>query len=399
MPVVVLLVLATLCLPLLAQSQDDSLSLDLSIFSQADDIKRPNEGGNPILNEEFLYAGVRAAARFRISKVVSLRPTVGISSIDPGRKVSAPETVTNATDKNTNATTTSASATNITMALVTDVKPNGSGWTLSPGAFFAYQPTYVSRGLDFGAGVELFGGDTVVSMSYGVRWDSITGGNLRVSGIFGGGLPNEISEYGHDRRLHNRFAHNFELGLTQNLSAEWRVNTSIQYTRQDGWLSHPNAKVTLFDARTPVKFVNERLPNWRDRFQLNLRVRYSPALHFALGMDHSAYWDDWSVANFALEPNFEGTFGHEAARWRFWYRIAYQQGARFFRSHPQREYRWQTHDPDLATFNTHTAGLLLWFDMPETGDLQWILRLSAYGLYRSDHIWGVGALIGSEFAW
>jgi hypothetical protein len=401
MPVAVLLaVLALGCAGLLAQQAGDKIALDIFLFNQEDDdAGEKHQGGNPILNEEFLYVGVRASGRFKVSNVIRLRPTFGISTIEPGSVAHAPDTITNGTDKLTNATTTSASATNFTVSGIMEIKPVGSDWTYSPGAFFSYQPTYVSRGLDFSLGGELFGGNTALTFSYGVRWDSLTGGNLRVSGIFGGGLQNEDGFNGFDRKLHNRYSHNLQVDFTQIISPEWRLNAGFQYTRQDGYLAEPNAQVTIYDGDTPVKFSDERLPNYRNRFQFNQRVRYSPVLNFAFGMDHAVYIDDWGIGNVAVEPNIEGNFGREDARWRTWYRVSYQQGTRYLRERPQRTHKFQTDDPDLGTFNTHNGGVLFLFDMPETGDLKWILRISAYGMYRSDHIWGYGALIGSEFEW
>lgn len=376
-----------------AQEKDNSVGFDIFLFNQEDD------GGNEIFNEAFAYVGVRASGRVKISNVLSLRPTATISTIETGRAVAAPSTVTNATSKITNATTASASATNVSLAGVADITPEESDWTFTPGAYFAYQPTYVSRGLDFSAKVELFKGNFAPYFSYGLRWDSLTGGNLRVAGIFGGRLRGTDIDDGFDRKLHNRVSHNFQLGFTQNLSPEWRLNSSLQYTRQDGYLATPNEQVTLYSGNTPVLFSDERLPNSRNRFQLNLRLRYSPLLGFAMGMDHSAYMDDWSISNFAIEPNVEGNFGLLEARWHLWYRFAYQDGTRFQRKKPRQAYKFQTDDPDLGTFRSHNGGVLFNFEMPDTGDMQWLLTVSANGMYRTDQIWGYGFLIGSEFGW
>ncbi|MCA8916860.1 MAG: DUF3570 domain-containing protein [Planctomycetes bacterium] len=397
--VLLLVVCAACCIQLRAQEHDNTVSFDIFLFNQEDvDHGEGIGGGNPVFSEEFVYGGARFAAKLKVSDVISLRPTFGVSSIDPGPAVDAPDTISNATWNLTNATTTSASATNFTISGIMDIRPKESDWTFSPGAYFAYQPTYVSRGLDFAASVELFKGNFTPTFSYNVRWDALTGGNLRAAGIWGG-ETGEIDEFGFDRSVHERTTHNFELGFTQILSPDWRLQATFQYTRQDGFLGGANEQVTLFSGDTPVLFSDEKLPSRRNRLQLNLRVRFSPAEHFSLGMDHSAYWDDWGVRSVAIQPNAEGTFGDSRARWRIWSRISYQQGTRYHRGHPQHVSRYQTDDPDLWTFNAKSGGLLLWFDMPETGDMQWILRISVNGVYRSDRIWGVGALIGSEFGW
>lgn len=396
MPVRLVLALSVLCGPLLAQQTGDTISLDLFLFNQEDgESVEKHNGGNPLLSENFLYVGTRVSANFKVTNVISLRPVFGISTIEPRGAVDPPDTINNATYNLANATTASASATNFTVAGFMDIKPEGD-WTYSPGAFFSYQPTYVSRGLDFGAKGELFSGNLTLDFGYSVRWDSLTGGNLRVSGIWGTGLPEEDD---FDRSLHNRYSHNFLLGFTQIISPEWRLNASFQYTRQDGFLAEPNAQVTIYDGDTPVEFSDEHLPNYRNRLQFNFRARFSPALNFALGMDHMAYMDDWGISTFAVEPSVEGNFGREDARWRTWYRFSYQEGTRFLRDKPQRTYKFQTDDADLASFRTHSGGLLFTFDMPGMGELSWELRISGYGLHRSDMIWGYGALIGSEIGW
>lgn len=379
-------------------AQDHTVTLDMFAFNQEDEgVNLDIGGGNPHINEDFVYIGGRLGVRWKISNVITLRPTMSLAMIEPGRRIDPPDSITNP-EAVTDVSTASASATNMTLSMITDIKPEGSDWTLSPGAFFAYQPTYVSRGLDFLLSAELLEGNFIPEVGYSFRWDSITGGNLRVAGIWGGRLSSS-SRNGIDKDLHNRFFHSLHFGFTQILSPEWRLNASVQFTRQDGYLNDPNAQVILYNGSTPVRFSDERLPNSRNRVQANLRLKYSPWLGWAFGMDHSAYADDWNILNFALEPNAEGTFGLQDARWKLWYRISYQQGARFKRDEPEERFKFQTDDPDLGTFNTHGGGIYMSFNLPENESPSWILQVSFYGFYRSDKIWGYGGLLGSEFAW
>jgi len=329
---------------------------------------------------------------------VSMRPTFYGSQIEPGRKLDPPATVANPTVV-TNATTTSASATSLGGSLIVDVKPASWDWTLSPGAYFSYQPTYVSRGLDFSLGGELFEGNFSPWFSYGVRLDAITGGNLAFTGIFGYGLPRERDEDGEDRRLHSRVTHNFVAGFTQLLSPQWKLGASVQYTLQTGFLATPNAKVLLHEQGLPVLYVDEKLPAARHRFQANLRARFSPALGWSLGMDHSGYIDDWGVANIAIEPGAEGPFSPGVARWRAWYRFSYQKGTRYLRDEPLREHRYQTDDSDLGTLGTNGGGVMLLFYLPRAGAMRWAIRLSGWAYARSDGISGLGVLVGSEVEW
>jgi hypothetical protein len=390
----VLALIAALAAPgLWGQDPENHASLDLYLFNQEDN------GANPFVNEEFLYFGGRMAARLKVSDLLTIRPTVAGSHIATGRTLDVPDTVTNANVAVRNATTTSASDANVTVSSMFDITPEDTEWKVSPGFLFTYQPNFVSRGVDLGVSAELFGGDFVPSFNYGFRWDSFTGGNLRIEGIFDYGLPTEISESGVDRRLHRRLTHNFQVGFTQNLSPRWVLGASFQFTRQDGYLSEPNAKVMVYDDDTPVFLAEDRLPNNRNRFQLNLRVRFSPADGYALGVDHSGYADDWGIINGALEPSAEGLFGTDVARWRVWYRISYQQGTRYLRDKPQREFDYQTADSDLGTFNTHGGGAVFLFELPRIGPVEWVIRVSMYGMVRSDHLWGLGWMLGTEVGW
>jgi hypothetical protein len=253
--------------------------------------------------------------------------------------------------------------------------------------------------LDFTLAGELLGGNFEPWFGYSLRYDALTGGHLIISGIFNYGLPRERDADGLDYRLHLRTSHNFVAGFTQVLSPEWKLGASLQYTAQHGYLSEPNAKVALYSGQMPVLFADEKLPGRRHRFQANLRTRYAPALHWGLGMDHSFYADDWGIMNGALEPSAEGPFAPDVARWRAWYRLSYQQGTRYLRERPQREHEFQTDDADLGTFSTHGAGLLLYFYFPRSEGMRWAIRVSAYGVSRSDGIWGWGGLIGTEVDW
>lgn len=401
---------------LYAQHTDNSAGLDLYIFSQQDD------GGNPYQNERLLYYGTRANARLKVNDVLTIRPTIGIAQIEAGGKPDTPSTITNATVTSASQQASgSGGATKympITTSMGFDIKPRGTKWTISPGLFFSYQDNYVSRGLDFSVSVELLNGNLIPSLSYGLRYDSLTSGELGFLGIFGiapdmddhggEGEEEEEEEEGEEGEegartamlgMRTRVTHNLQVGFTQILSPQWRLNTSIQFTRQDGYLGAPNAVVTLYDGDTPVLLSDERLPNYRNRFQFNFRVKYSPWLGISFGMDHSAYYDDWSILNLASEPSVEGYFIQDIARWRVWYRFSYQDGTRFMRDHPQDKYKFQTDDPDLGTFTTQSGGALFYFDVAQWGSLHWIVRVSGYAVSRSDGIWGFGALLGTEFTW
>lgn len=390
---------------LAAQQGESSASLDLYIFNQDDN------GGNPVQNEELLYMGVRVSAKLKISKVLSIRPTASVAQLETGGKTDVPSTITNATTTSASQKSSSKAGgkstyTPITTSLGFDIKPANTTWTFSPGLFFSYQDNYISRGLDFAVSAEFFNGNTIPSLSYGLRWDSLSATGTGAGAILGAGEGEEEEEDEDEggggaveKRLETRLTHNLQLGFTQILSPQWRLNASFQYTRQDGFLGAPNAVITLYRGATPILFANENLPHDRNRFQFNVRVRYAPVLHFGLGMDHSFYFDDWGVTHFALEPNAEGPIVVGICRWRVWYRFSYQSGTNYERHRPQNEFKYQTDDPDLATFTTHSGGVLFYLDLARFGAVHWSLRVSGYGNYRDDGISGFGGMLGTEFDW
>lgn len=274
-----------------AQQTDNNAQLDIFVFNQED------HGGNKIQNEDMLYVGARASAKLKVNNVLSIRPTISGALLYAGGKPDVPSTITNATTTSASQRTTNRAGgksdyTPVTTSMGFDIKPIGSDWTLSPGLFFSWQDNYVSRGLDFSASVELFNGNFIPSITYGFRWDSLTAGSLGIEGIFGfSGEDGEGGEGGEEEagegdegggggsinRLETRWTHNLQLGFTQILSPQWRLNASVQYTLQHGSLGAPNAVVTLFDTSdVPVLFANEKLPKIRNRFQFNTRVRFFP---------------------------------------------------------------------------------------------------------------------------
>jgi hypothetical protein len=395
--------LLTVCVSRLgAQSADNSVVLDLYAFSQEDN------GGNPIQNEDLLYYGARVAARIKVSKVLVLRSTATVSQLESGGRVTVPATITNATTTSASQRASGSAGskshfTPITTSLGFDITPKDTKWTISPGLFFSYQDNYISRGVDFAVSSEWFGGNTIPSLSYGLRWDTLSALSVSAGGAFGSEEEEEEDEDGGggggSKTTFTRFTHNFQIGVTQ-IVAKWcRISASFQYTRQDGKLSAPNAIVTIFNGRTPVLFAQENLPNYRNRFQFNVRAKFSPVTGYALGVDHSAYLDDWGIENFAIEPNAEGQFAVPFARWRVWYRLSTQGSTAYMRVRPQNEFRFQTDDADLASFSTHSGGALFFFDVAHWGTLHWIVRVSVYANYRTDDIFGYGAMLGTEFNW
>ncbi len=355
-----------------AQAQEtepeSSVSLDAYVFSQRDG------GGDPDRAEGFEYQGLRVAIVRKVNEKYRVRVNATVAFIDNEDAKELPSSVSNRL-------TTSASPSLLTLDhnLAIDITPEHSPWTFSPGYFYHHQIEYIGTGLDFGAARDLFEGNSRFEARYSFRWDFL-----------------ELSYWDKTFRGHDdRISHNTLFSWTQLLSPAWKGNLSFQYTRQDGFLTDAFNYVTLYDpVGSPVFLTDERLPNRRDRFQVNPRIRTSPGVGTALGLDGSFYADSWGLEHFAIEPSVEVEL-LEGWRWRVWYRLSFQSETRYSRDEPVASARYQTRDSDLGSFFMQSPGTSLSLPVGEAEEL----RFSVYGFSRDDGIDGLGARMGVVFRW
>ena len=120
-----------------AQQTDNNAQLDIFVFNQED------HGGNKIQNEEMLYVGARASAKLKVNKVLTIRPTISGALLYAGGKPDVPSTITNATttsasQRSSNRAGGKSDYTPVTTSMGFDIKPIGSDWTLSPGAYLPF---------------------------------------------------------------------------------------------------------------------------------------------------------------------------------------------------------------------------------------------------------------------
>lgn len=355
-----------------AQEGKHSISLDVYAFSQGD------EGGDLYRNEGFDYFAWALEMRFTLSEVFALNlvGTLGYIINEPVPEL--PETISN------RALLTSASEELLTLdaAATLDISPPGLGWRFSPGFYYHQQHGYIVFGGDLGAVGELAGGDTVLSASYGFR-------HVR---------PVEASWEGHFPPRDRLVTHNVRVGWTQTLSPSWLLALGLQYTRQDGLLHSTLQYVTLFDsAGAPVELIDEALPRERNRFQVNARARWSPLQGLSVGLDTSLYLDDWGIVHGAVQPSV--TLPVTARiRWRIWYRLSLQTGTKHHQDRPTSALEHRTQDSDLLGFSMHSPGTTV--TIPIGGSpLFWTLRVSGYGFYRDDDVYGAGGTLGVLAAW
>lgn len=347
-------------------------SLDLTVFSQADDI------GDPLKAEQLDYFAMRVTLRVQLEEELSLRLNGALAYIDNPDSNPLPASILNAA-------TTSASGDLVTSdsSLSLVYKPIGSDWTFAPGLFYHHQIDFLSAGLDLALDGELFDGNTTLSLSYTLRVDVM---HLNVwDGTFRGDKT--------------RISHNMLFGVTQLLSDSVKLALSVQVTRQDGALFDPYNYVVLFNgADQPVLLVDERLPNERNRVQFNARLRVSPALGASLGLDLGYYVDDWGIEHASIEVSAELAFSADV-RWRLWYRFAIQDGTRFHNAMPRAESTHQTRDRDLADFTLHAPGTLMFVRLGPWEGAVWALRASVYAFSRDDGVYAIGGSIGFVAGW
>lgn len=354
-----------------AQSGGEA-SLDLYVFSQHD------EGGQRYRAEGMDYGGLRLAFRQDLDDTHRLILSVAggwIQNDDPA------DLALIDADR---ATTTQASSDVITLDAQAALQSRlGETWTLFSGLFYHHQRRYVALGVDLAATASLAGGDTGIKLAYGFRWAI-------------------QKPRGWDGVLHPfsyAYSHTLSTTWTQILSPSWLVSAGLELTRQDGDLTDWYGYVILFDATGQPKDIrNEALPDSRNRAQLNLRARYSPSQGLSFGLDASGYLDDWGVKHVAVEPNVELPLSTHA-RLRLWYRLSAQSASRYYRRAPTALGTLQTQDSDLAAFTTHSPGVLLRLPLDYDADPRWLLRLSVFGLFRSDDLFAVGGAVGTEARW
>ncbi len=342
------------------------LRFDAYVFSQED------HGGQPLKAEGVTYLGLRPAATVDLSESVTFRINSAIALLlndDP-----------EAFDTINGATVTSASSEVIAwdMSAGLRIQTPGSAWTFLPGLYYHHQVGYVAEGIDLGVEREFSGGDTILSITFNLRaafplqkfWDG--------------------RHLGRDQAITNNLA----LGVRQHLSPALLVSGSVQYTRGDGKLGNALNYVVFYNGTEALALGDETLPSTRNRWQFSARVRYSPTVGVAIGLDNSRYTDDWGIDHVAVEPSLATPLGGGTSG-RFWYRWSDQTGTKYFDATPAFTKPFVTQDSDLATFTMHSAGAA--FAVPMGPG--WELRTSVFGFDRGDGIRALGTDVGTIRRW
>lgn len=355
------------------EQAESAFTLDLYAFRQRDG------GGHPLRAEALEYKAARAALTLRASEGATVRATAAVAFIDNAKEQALPESVGNAM-------ITSASGELLTsdFSLTVDLAPEGSDWTISPGGYYHQQIDYIGTGLDLGLKRALAGGDTELRLSYSLRLD------LLERNAWDGSYD------GSDERISS----NVYLSWTQVITPWLLGSLSAQYTRADGYLADAYNFVALYDSSgEPRTLEDERLPRYRNRGQLNGRLRLSPQTGYAIGLDASFYADDWGIEHGSVEVSYTQPLLPERLYVMAWYRFSMQSGTRWFHEQPTHPSRYQTQDPDLGDFTMHSPGTTLTIRIGQLEASEWEVRVSALAFFRDDDIDGFTARIGMGVTW
>jgi hypothetical protein len=350
---------------------ENSFTIDLFVFSQEDDL------GQPYKAEGMGYQGTRLTAVLRVTEATALEMNAGVSYIQNDPAASPPPAI-----HDLRITSASADIVALDASSEMSYRPPGAPWTLACAATYHHQDAFVAPGADASFAWDMNGGDTILAGSWGLR---VAFPKLRYwDGRF----------LGRDRLASN----NSSLGIVQTLSPSLVLSLTVQYTHQIGYLADAYNYVVIYVDGTPARLTDERLPDHRDRFQGNVRLRFSPAGGIALGLDGSLYADDWGLHHAAAEPNaaFPIAGGVDG---RVWYRLSSQEETRFFRRTPAAESAYQTQDSDLASFTMSSGGTTIRIPLRSGPGTRWESKVSVFGFHRSDEVYAAGGNLGISAAW
>lgn len=402
--------------PDLVGERRNAIRLDVYAFGQGDD-----QGGNAFRDEAFRYGAISLDVKLAVSENAAVVMNGVLAYIENSFENPLPEVWSGQV--------TSATPNILTLdsSVGVEWKPKGSSWTLVPSFFYHHQDGFVSVGPNMDVSTDVAGGDASLFSSLNLRfswpwWANFD--NIDFEGV--------DSDYDRDARP-VQYSTSLLMGWQQNWSPSLRTVASVQLARQDGRLHNTLQYVTALDPtqvfsgdpRTaPIQtLVQDNLPNQRNRLQGNLRLRWSPALGTALGLDLSGYVDDWGIEQGALQPTLEFPLG--PVRITTWYRFQAQTATKFWLApedvlrrysaddlvaNPRtgrkiddttrfRDGVYATQDSDLAALQTHSPGLLVHFPLLSATRIQWDGRVSGFGWVRNDGLFLGGVNMGVVSAW
>jgi len=225
-------------------------------------------------------------------------------------------------------------------------------FTLSGNARYAIERDYRSAGFTVGLRWESPDRNTALGASVTGYYDTVI--KIRFNGANDGSSPRRTLSFDLDAyRVLTPWLH-AEGGYT--LSRQWGfLATALNAAVIEGPGTRPNFFLT---NAFPGVEVEEDLPGLRIRHALWGRIRglLGPV---ALELLLRGYVDSWGVEAFELQPRAFVWLLEDLLRLRLGYRYYRQSRARYHRDHFTEVRYHRTQDPDLAAFDSHTAGAQL----------------------------------------
>ncbi|MEN8179361.1 MAG: DUF3570 domain-containing protein [Pseudomonadota bacterium] len=207
---------------------------------------------------------------------------------------------------------------------------------------------YAASTFSLGISQDLFGDLTTVTLGYAVGNDEVRNNS-----------DSSFSESA-DRQ-------NFRLGLTQILTKNSLLAVNWETITDQGYLNNPYRSVRYLDGDTYLT-EPEVYPNTRTSNALALRLRYYLPYRAALGGEYRYFNDTWGIT----AHNAELGYTHPLRKdWIFELKYRYYtQGAADFYSDLfayEGEQNFRARDKELSTFNSHTLGFALSYEIAKGG--------------------------------
>lgn len=207
---------------------------------------------------------------------------------------------------------------------------------------------YSAQTAVFSISQDLFGDLTTVTLGYALGNDTV-----------GNNTDPTFSESA-DRQ-------NFRLGISQILTKDAVLGISWETIADQGYLNNPYRTVRYLDGNTYLT-EPEVYPSTRTSNALALRLRYYLPYRAAVGGEYRFFQDTWGIVAHNVELDYTQPLGRH---WLFDVRYRYYtQGAADFYSDLfayEGETNFRARDKELSTFNNHSLGFGVSYDMPKLG--------------------------------
>lgn len=232
----------------------------------------------------------------------------------------------------------------------------------------ASQYPYIDKREEFGLGVDLLRGNSLVQLTMSTSKESDYQADtfgLNTSHDLFGGLTTLSFGYGQGQdqvgRVDNSFIsdinrYHYRLGLTQVLTRSMLLGMSYEGIAEEGYLNNPYRSVRILGASR-----SEIYPRTRDSQAFAVRfIQGFPSTTRAAGSsiraEHRYFRDNWGVRSNTLSLAYQKYF---ASRWlgEVHYRYYQQSAASFYSDNFAVERAYMARDKELSTFHSHSLGV------------------------------------------